>query len=72
MYSVKTGFKFLKEEEEEEEILGSDDDEQEAPQDYCKGGYHAVKIGDLYHNRYHVIRYYLCLFTFVFSYIKMY
>ena len=57
LYSGKTSFKFLKEEEEEEEILGSDDDEQEAPQDYCKGGYHAVKIGDLYHNRYHVIRY---------------
>jgi serine/threonine protein kinase len=44
------------EEEDEEEILGSDDDEQEAPQDYCKGGYHPVKIGDLFNNRYHVIR----------------
>jgi len=43
-------------EEEEEEILGSDDDEQEAPSDYQKGGYHPVKIGDLFHNRYHVIR----------------
>jgi len=42
--------------DEEEEILGSDDDEQEAPQDYCKGGYHPVKIGDLFNNRYHVIR----------------
>jgi len=39
-----------------EEILGSDDDEQESPKDYCKGGYHPVKVGDLYHNRYHVIR----------------
>ena len=47
---------FQEEEEEEEEILGSDDDEQEAPSDYCKGGYHPVKIGDLFHNRYHVIR----------------
>jgi len=47
---------FEEEEEEEEEILGSDDDEQEAPSDYCKGGYHPVKIGDLFHNRYHVIR----------------
>ena len=44
------------EDDEEEEILGSDDDEQEAPSDYCKGGYHPVKIGDLFHNRYHVIR----------------
>jgi len=42
--------------EEEEEILGSDDDEQEDPKDYCKGGYHPVKIGDLFTNRYHVIR----------------
>jgi len=44
------------EEDEEEEILGSDDDEQEAPSDYVKGGYHPVKIGDLFHNRYHVVR----------------
>lgn len=43
-------------EEEEEEILGSDDEEQEDPNDYCKGGYHRVKIGDLFNNRYHVIR----------------
>jgi len=44
------------EDEEEEEILGSDDDEQEDPKDYVKGGYHPVKIGDLFHNRYHVVR----------------
>ncbi|XP_069839240.1 SRSF protein kinase 1-like [Dendropsophus ebraccatus] len=43
-------------EEEEEEILGSDDEEQEDPYDYCKGGYHRVQIGDLFNNRYHVIR----------------
>ncbi|XP_017305616.1 SRSF protein kinase 1b isoform X1 [Ictalurus punctatus] len=42
--------------EQEEEILGSDDEEQEDPNDYCKGGYHHVKIGDLFHSRYHVIR----------------
>nr|7ZKS_A Chain A, SRSF protein kinase 1 [Homo sapiens] len=35
---------------------GSDDDEQEDPNDYCKGGYHLVKIGDLFNGRYHVIR----------------
>ncbi|XP_071977572.1 SRSF protein kinase 1-like [Engystomops pustulosus] len=44
------------EDEEEEEILGSDDEEQEDPYDYCKGGYHRVQIGDLFNNRYHVIR----------------
>eukprot|EP00096_Caligus_rogercresseyi_P012355 TRINITY_DN513_c1_g1_i4.p1 TRINITY_DN513_c1_g1~~TRINITY_DN513_c1_g1_i4.p1 ORF type:complete len:592 (-),score=153.73 TRINITY_DN513_c1_g1_i4:917-2692(-) len=44
------------EKEEEEGLLGSDDDEQENPEDYIKGGYHPVKIGDLYHNRYHVVR----------------
>uniref|UniRef100_A0A3Q3AN18 non-specific serine/threonine protein kinase n=1 Tax=Kryptolebias marmoratus TaxID=37003 RepID=A0A3Q3AN18_KRYMA len=38
------------------EILGSDDEEQEDPADYCKGGYHPVKIGDLFNGRYHVIR----------------
>ncbi|XP_046358189.1 SRSF protein kinase 3-like isoform X1 [Haliotis rufescens] len=44
------------EEEEEEEILGSDDDEQEDPHDYVKGGYHPVKIGDMFNSRYHVVR----------------
>ncbi|XP_061731326.1 SRSF protein kinase 1b [Nerophis ophidion] len=42
--------------DQDEEILGSDDDEQEDPGDYCKGGYHHVKIGDLFNGRYHVIR----------------
>ncbi|KAJ7998896.1 hypothetical protein DPEC_G00209730 [Dallia pectoralis] len=42
--------------DQEEEILGSDDEEQEDPNDYCKGGYHHVKIGDLFNGRYHVIR----------------
>ncbi|XP_037108669.1 SRSF protein kinase 1b isoform X2 [Syngnathus acus] len=42
--------------DQDEEILGSDDDEQEDPGDYCKGGYHHVKIGDLFNRRYHVIR----------------
>ncbi|XP_065097799.1 SRSF protein kinase 1b isoform X4 [Paramisgurnus dabryanus] len=42
--------------EQDEEILGSDDEEQEDPNDYCKGGYHHVRIGDLFHGRYHVIR----------------
>ncbi|XP_064780308.1 SRSF protein kinase 1-like [Oncorhynchus masou masou] len=44
------------EQDEPEEILGSDDEEQEDPNDYCKGGYHHVKIGDLFNGRYHVIR----------------
>uniref|UniRef100_A0A3B4FK17 non-specific serine/threonine protein kinase n=1 Tax=Pundamilia nyererei TaxID=303518 RepID=A0A3B4FK17_9CICH len=42
--------------EQDEEILGSDDDEQEDPNDYCRGGYHHVRIGDLFNGRYHVIR----------------
>lgn len=42
--------------DEDEEILGSDDDEQEDPRDYCKGGYHPVKNGDLFNGRYHVVR----------------
>uniref|UniRef100_A0A671LRN9 non-specific serine/threonine protein kinase n=1 Tax=Sinocyclocheilus anshuiensis TaxID=1608454 RepID=A0A671LRN9_9TELE len=42
--------------EPDEEILGSDDEEQEDPNDYCKGGYHHVKIGDLLNGKYHVIR----------------
>uniref|UniRef100_A0A2K6A476 non-specific serine/threonine protein kinase n=1 Tax=Mandrillus leucophaeus TaxID=9568 RepID=A0A2K6A476_MANLE len=42
--------------DQEEEILGSDDDKQEDPNDYCKGSYHLVKIGDLFNGRYHVIQ----------------
>ncbi|XP_026675419.1 SRSF protein kinase 3 [Ceratina calcarata] len=34
----------------------SGDEEQEDSSDYCKGGYHPVKIGDLFLNRYHVTR----------------
>ncbi|XP_005103669.1 SRSF protein kinase 3 isoform X2 [Aplysia californica] len=48
--------RYDEEEDEEEEILGSDDDEQEDPRDYCKGGYHPVKIGDLLNSRYHTVR----------------
>jgi hypothetical protein len=36
--------------------IGSDNEEQEDAVDYCKGGYHPVKIGDLYNQRYHVLR----------------
>lgn len=41
---------------EVEEVLGSDNDEQESPGDYKKGGYHPVKIGDLYNQRYNTLR----------------
>lgn len=53
---VKVSEPIYEDEEEDEEILGSDDDEQEDPADYGKGGYHPVKIGDLFNTRYHVIR----------------
>ncbi|CAM9104333.1 unnamed protein product [Bubo scandiacus] len=39
-----------------EGLLGSDEGEQEDPQDYCKGGYYPVRIGDLFNGRYHVVR----------------
>lgn len=34
----------------------SDNEEQEDPKDYCKGGYHHVNIGDVYNERYKVLR----------------
>lgn len=34
----------------------SDDEEQEDSGDYCKGGYHPVRLGDLFNNRYSIIR----------------
>uniref|UniRef100_A0A224X9I0 non-specific serine/threonine protein kinase n=2 Tax=Triatominae TaxID=70999 RepID=A0A224X9I0_9HEMI len=43
-------------EEDEEEAYSSDEEEQEDSTDYCKGGYHPVKIGDLFLSRYHVAR----------------
>ncbi|EZA51995.1 Serine/threonine-protein kinase SRPK1 [Ooceraea biroi] len=42
--------------EDDDEVLSSEDEEQEDSSDYCKGGYHPVKIGDLFLNRYHVTR----------------
>ncbi|XP_055610544.1 SRSF protein kinase 3 [Uranotaenia lowii] len=32
------------------------EEEQECREDYCRGGYHPVKLGDLFLQRYHVIR----------------
>ena len=40
----------------DEEMRGSDDDEQEDSHDYKPGGYHPVKIGDVYNSRYMVVR----------------
>lgn len=49
------------EEDQAEDIGGnggysSEEEEQESREDYRKGGYHPVKIGDLFLQRYHVIR----------------
>ncbi len=42
--------------EDGEEVHSSDEEEQEDSSDYCRGGYHPVKIGDLFLGRYHVTR----------------
>lgn len=42
--------------EDDDDVFSSEDEEQEDSSDYCKGGYHPVKIGDLFLNRYHVTR----------------
>jgi serine/threonine-protein kinase SRPK1 len=50
------------EEDQAEDIAGNggysseEEEEQESREDYRKGGYHPVKIGDLFLQRYHVIR----------------
>lgn len=41
---------------EHDDLYTSEDEEQENREDYCKGGYHPVRIGDLFLNRYHVTR----------------
>uniref|UniRef100_A0A6M2DER0 non-specific serine/threonine protein kinase n=1 Tax=Xenopsylla cheopis TaxID=163159 RepID=A0A6M2DER0_XENCH len=43
-------------EDEEEVYTSEEEEEQEDTTDYCKGGYHPVKIGDLFLSRYHVTR----------------
>lgn len=42
--------------EDEDDPSASEDEEQEDSADYCKGGYHPVKIGDLFLSRYRVTR----------------
>ncbi|KAH8407634.1 hypothetical protein KR222_008296 [Zaprionus bogoriensis] len=42
--------------ESDESEMNSENEEQELKEDYCKGGYHPVNIGDLFQGRYHVIR----------------
>lgn len=42
--------------EDDDGLYTSDEEEQEDSTDYCKGGYHPVKIGDLFQSRYHVTR----------------
>uniref|UniRef100_A0A8C8JRJ3 non-specific serine/threonine protein kinase n=1 Tax=Oncorhynchus tshawytscha TaxID=74940 RepID=A0A8C8JRJ3_ONCTS len=37
-------------------ILGSDDEEQENPSDYCIGGYYPVEIGEIFIDRYQVVK----------------
>lgn len=36
-------------------IYGSDEEQEDASQ-YCRGGYHPVIIGDVFDNRYRVVR----------------
>jgi serine/threonine-protein kinase SRPK1 len=43
-------------EEDDDEYFSSDEEEQEDPLDYCKGGYHPVRIGDCFQGRYRVAR----------------
>ncbi|CAH2002751.1 unnamed protein product [Acanthoscelides obtectus] len=42
--------------EDADDIYTSEEEEQEDSSDYRKGGYHPVKIGDLFLGRYHVTR----------------
>lgn len=42
-------------ESEDSSLYGSDDEQEDVSQ-YCRGGYHPVVIGDVFDNRYRVIR----------------
>ncbi|GLV43041.1 SR Protein Kinase [Carabus blaptoides fortunei] len=41
---------------EEVDAINYSDGEQEDPKDYCRGGYYPVKIGEIFNDRYKVIR----------------
>lgn len=43
-------------EDEDFYYTSEEEEEQEDSSDYCKGGYHPVKIGDVFQNRYRVTR----------------
>ena len=43
-------------ENEDQEKNESDKEEQEDAKDYCKGGYHPINIGDVFNQRYKVLR----------------
>ncbi|CAL8339747.1 unnamed protein product [Lota lota] len=38
------------------ELLGPEDEQQESSEDYCVGGYYAVDIGEIFIDRYQVVR----------------
>uniref|UniRef100_A0A8C5FDD7 non-specific serine/threonine protein kinase n=1 Tax=Gadus morhua TaxID=8049 RepID=A0A8C5FDD7_GADMO len=38
------------------ELLGLEDEQQESSEDYCVGGYYAVEIGEIFIDRYQVVR----------------
>lgn len=40
----------------ESSLYGSEDEEQEDVSQYCRGGYHPIVIGDVFDNRYRVVR----------------
>lgn len=44
------------EDQQDDPAYSSEEEEQESREDYRRGGYHPVKIGDLFLQRYHVIR----------------
>lgn len=58
--NASTGNQNFSDEDPADDIGGnfysSEEEEQESKEDYRKGGYHPVKIGDLFLQRYHVIR----------------
>lgn len=55
-YNSDNGTSSSNETIEDDDAFSTEDEEQEDSSDYCKGGYHPVKIGDLFLNRYHVTR----------------
>ena len=47
---------YMEEDDDPENSFSEEEDEEEGQEGYRKGGYHPVTVGEIYNNRYEIIR----------------